>query len=451
MIAILGGGESGTGAALLAKALGQPCFVSDFGLLSSQARQLLQEAGIPFEEGGHTIERVLQASVVVKSPGIPPKAPVVQAALQAGLPVIDELEFAYPHMQGKAICITGSNGKTTTTLLTYHLLRQAGISVGLGGNVGQSLAGQLAKGIQPDWWVLESSSFQIDGWQSLRPRIAMYLNLSQDHMDRYGTMEAYAQAKMRIAANQTEDDLLIYLTDAGWVERMVAEHEPKARLAPFNTRFADGLAAWVNADYLHAELNGKTASVPLQQLPLKGVHNQQNMLAATLAALEVGIEPSAIADGLHSFVNAPHRLEPVGTVGGVAFINDSKATNPDSVRYALEAMAQPVIWVAGGKDKGNDYALLEDLVRSHVKALVCLTKYPEPLLAAFSEIIPNIQVTESVDEAVVLAHKLSQPGDVVLLSPACASFDLFQNYEDRGNQFREAVAAFAASHRLGQP
>lgn len=443
MIVILGGGESGTGAALLAKAQGLPCFVSDFGQLEPEARRKLTEAGIPFEEGGHDLERVARARKVVKSPGIPPKAPAVQAALQAGIPVIDELEFAYPYMRGKAICITGSNGKTTTTLLTYHLLLEAGVSVGLAGNVGKSLAGQLAEGVQPDWWVIETSSFQLDGWVDFRPAVSMLLNITPDHLDRYGSMQAYAASKISITKNQTPEDVFIYMTDGDWVERMVAETDPAPSRLPFNLNHTDGLAAWHNAETLHFHALGKEMALPLAGLPLKGLHNQLNMMAAGLAGLATGLVPEDLLPGFRSFINAPHRLEKVATLHGVEYVNDSKATNPDSVRYALEAVDHPVIWIAGGKDKGNDYSLLEDLVRSRVKALICLTKYPEPLLNAFSDIIPNIQVTESVTEAVQLAQRMASPGEVVLLSPACASFDLFKNYEDRGEQFRNAVLALA--------
>jgi len=443
MIVILGGGESGIGAALLAKAKGLPCIVSDNGTLDTASKAALIGADIPFEEGGHTMATVLAATLVIKSPGIPPKVPAVLAALEAGIPVIDELEFAFAYVQGRTICITGSNGKTTTTLLIYHILAEAGFSVGLGGNIGKSLAGQLAAGLQPDWWVLETSSFQLDGWRTFRPDIALVLNITPDHLDRYGSMEPYADSKLSISRHQKSTDTLIYFKDGGWIERKLNERTPPSRLLAFTLPYSQDQAAWATTEALHFLVGADHTIINLAHLPLKGLHNQLNMLAAGLALLSAGVSSVALEWGLHSFINAPHRLELVAVINQVSFINDSKATNPDSVRYALEAMQNPVVWIAGGKDKGNDYTPLEELVRNRVKALICLTKYPEPLLAAFQTIVPNIQVTESMADAIQIACKLAAPGYTVLLSPACASFDLFKNYEDRGDQFRTEVQALA--------
>lgn len=436
---ILGAGESGLGAALLALSQGHKVFVSDAGNIAQDRKRLLTDHGIPFEEKAHSWEQLSDADTVVKSPGIPFSLPLIANLVTKGIPVIDELEFSATYSRGKVIAITGTNGKTTTTLLTYHLLKSAGLDVGLAGNVGKSWAGQLVAG-DHDWWVIEVSSFQIEGFKTLKPKIAVLLNITPDHLDRYGYEIAnYAAAKFKLLDNMDESDHLIYFSE----QEIIREHVDKT-----SRRFNQYPVAWSNAlsptlfaedNALHIEWAGKTIYIQDSETTLRGEHNKINSLCAIQAALLAGVTEPQIRDALKSFVNAAHRMEDVGTVSGIRFINDSKGTNVDATKYALEAYKEPLIWIAGGVDKGNDYQVLFPLVENHVKHLICLGKDNEKLKAAFKGIIPSISETVSLKEAVEIALDRGDPGDVTLLSPACASFDLFKNYEDRGDQFRIEV------------
>lgn len=427
-MAILGGGESGTGAALLAQAKGHEVFVSDMGTLQDQYRQELRAHGIPFEEGHHTWEKILASDEVVKSPGIPDKAPLVKALRENRIPVISEIEFASRYSNTFTIGITGSNGKTTTTRLTWHLLQTAGLKAGLGGNVGYSFA-RLVLEKQWDYFVLELSSFQLDGVQAFRPNIAMLLNITPDHLDRYDyQMENYVASKFRIAMNQNADDIFIYNADDSNLGAYLQNHPFKAHHAAISGKMMQG----------HNILSGGD-SFDLGRTSLKGRHNFMNALFAVRAAQALGISAEVIQRGLESFVNVPHRMERVGELDGVQYINDSKATNVDAVFYALDAMTAPVVWIVGGQDKGNDYEPLRPLVRQKVKAIVCLGADNSKIVAAFGHDVQHLVETNDAAEAVRAADKLASSGDVVLLSPACASFDLFRNYEDRGDQFRKAV------------
>lgn len=427
-LTILGGGESGVGAALLGQQQGYAVWVSDAGMIHRVHRQSLDSAGIPYEEGGHTDVRVTSADLVVKSPGIPDEAPVVVTAKEAGVPVISEIEFGRRYYSGRIIGITGSNGKTTTTMLTGHLLRAAGIDALVGGNVGKSFSRIVAEGRQPEWLVLELSSFQLDNIQEFRPDIAMLLNITADHLDRYGyDIERYAAAKFRITINQLETDWLLYHENSEVVTRNLARYPGHAR--KLQLRMPDKVA----------EVELSTGwSFSLAQTTLSGRHNALNALFALEAARLAGANnPLALQQGLKSFLAPVHRLESVAEApGGIEFINDSKATNVDAVKYALDAMERPVIWIAGGTDKGNDYSELVLLVQEKVKILIALGVDNQALIESFH--VPVVEVA-SAKEAVRVAYANASAGDVVLLSPACASFDRFANYEDRGNQFKEAV------------
>ncbi len=427
-IAILGAGESGTGAALLAQAKGHEVFVSDLGTLQEHYRKELDAHGIPYEEGHHTWERILNAGEVIKSPGIPDKAPLVKALRENGIPVISEIEFAARYSDTYTIGITGSNGKTTTTRLTWHLLQTAGLNAGLGGNVGYSFA-RLVLEDKWDYYVLELSSFQLDGVLSFRPGIAMLLNITPDHLDRYDyKMENYVASKFRIAMNQHPEDLFIFNADDPNIGAFLAQHT-------FRTQHAGISENAVQQERLH--MGGMTFD--MSQSPLKGRHNFMNALFAVRAAQALGISQEAIQRGLNTFVNVPHRMERVGEINGAMYINDSKATNVDAVFYALDAMTTPVVWIVGGQDKGNDYEPLRPLVRQKVKAIICLGADNAKIVDYFGGDVAHIVETRNAEDAVRAAMQVAQYGDTVLLSPACASFDLFRNYEDRGDQFREAV------------
>ncbi|MAT53971.1 MAG: UDP-N-acetylmuramoyl-L-alanine--D-glutamate ligase [Saprospirales bacterium] len=438
-IGILGAGESGVGAALLAQKQGFGVFVSDMGKVKEPFRQELENHGIEFEEGAHSWERFAGVKTVVKSPGIPDTAPFVVRLRENGVEVISEIEFASRFTNATIIGITGSNGKTTTTRLTWHLLKTAGLNAAMGGNVGTSFARNLATGAPADIHVLELSSFQLDGIKSFRPRVAILLNISPDHLDRYDhRMENYVASKFRIAMNQRPEDLFILDADDPYIREWLEENAfPSAngpRLLKVSLR-----------NYDKQVLRVGESIFDMQQSPLKGPHNHFNATCAILAAKEMGVSDEAIQQGLNSFVNAPHRLEWVAEVNGVAFIDDSKATNVDAVQRALESMDRPVIWIAGGTDKGNDYSALMPLVRQKVKALVCLGIDNEKLKASFGKLIP-VDEARSAEEAVRKAAALATEGDVVLLSPACASFDLFKNYADRGDQFKAAVKTITAGN-----
>lgn len=427
-IAILGAGESGVGAAILAKQKGHKVFVSDKGLIKDVYKAELAQYGIPFEEGNHDHERILAMDLIIKSPGIPDKAPLLQEIIGKGLPVISEIEFAARYTRSFTIGITGSNGKTTTTNLVYHLLATAGMDVAMGGNVGKSFARIVAERDYP-FYVLELSSFQLEGIREYRPDIAMMLNITPDHLDRYDyQLEKYAAAKFNIVKAQQAEDTFLYNADDPNVGGQLEHYPTQAKAVPISFQMTEGT---------RLKVGGYTFD--MSTTPLMGRHNYMNALFAVQVALQVGIAPERIQEGLNTFVNAPHRLEKVATVEGVEYINDSKATNVDSVYYALEAMSRPTVWIVGGQDKGNDYEPLLEFVKAKVKAVVCMGLDNRKIVQCFSGIVENIVETGSAVEAVTTAARLASPGDTVLLSPACASFDLFKNYEDRGNQFKAAV------------
>ncbi|WP_210465475.1 UDP-N-acetylmuramoyl-L-alanine--D-glutamate ligase [Rufibacter roseolus] len=444
-IAILGAGESGVGAALLAQAKGFDVFVSDRGSISEKYRQQLAQAQISFEEGTHSLEQIYAATEIIKSPGIPDTAPVIQGAVERNIPVISEIEFAGRYASGKFICITGTNGKTTTTLLTYHLLKSAGLKVALAGNVGESLAGKVLEGGY-DYYVVELSSFQLDNMYSFKAQISILLNITPDHLDRYGyKMENYAAAKFRIAQNMTSADFFLFNQDDAEIQKYMASHEVPGTQVPFGLKASEGLAIQFQGQEISASFSQIIAKVDTSKSPLIGQHNQYNTMAAVGAALLVGIEPTQIEEALGTFQNAEHRLQPVGEIEGVRFINDSKATNVEAVWYALDGIQQPIVWVVGGTDKGNDYTPLLPLVQEKVKAIVCLGLDNSKILAAFSQTGLKMVETRDVNEAVQLAKDFAETGDVVLLSPACASFDLFNNYEHRGRAFAQAVATLKST------
>ncbi len=435
-IVILGAGESGLGAALLAQQKGHSVFVSDRGKIAPAAKEELAAHGIPFEEGQHNRERLLQADEAIKSPGIPDEVPLVQE-LRSRMPVIGEIEFASRYNEGgKIMGITGSNGKTTTTRLAHHLLRTAGFEAAMGGNVGKSFARCLYERQHP-YYVLEISSFQLDSILRFRPDIGMILNISPDHLDRYGyEMERYIRAKYRIAMNQGPEDAFLYKSDDPNILSLLPEHDIKARCLPLHSgmlqeeRFA---------------IEG--ATFKLQPTKLRGTHNHMNALFAVRAALLWGAEPSLLQRGLETFEPVAHRMEVLGKINGVEYINDSKATNVDAVYYALGAVQQPVVWIAGGQDKGNEYAALLPLVQEKVRAMVCLGIDNEKLKAAFAGQVEELREARSAEAAVAQAAAIAKAGETVLLSPACASFDLFKNYEQRGEQFKAAVEALKSGRK----
>ncbi|TAK33794.1 MAG: UDP-N-acetylmuramoyl-L-alanine--D-glutamate ligase [Saprospiraceae bacterium] len=427
-ISILGAGESGVGAALLARHLGFDVFVSDAGKIAERYLFELRDKGIPYEESKHTWTSIFDADEVVKSPGIPDNAPLLQELQRLGKTVISEIEFASRFTTAVLIGITGSNGKTTTSLLTYHLLKTAGFPVALGGNVGFSFARNIIEN-KSGYHVLELSSFQLDGIASFRPHVAILLNITPDHLDRYEyKMENYVRSKFRIAMNQTNEDVLILNADDLEIQNYRKNNPLAARLIKVPAHFENTPSLTVS-----------DAVFDMANCVLKGPHNKFNATCAIHAAKAVGVKNEMIQLGLNTFVNAPHRLEKVATVNEVEYINDSKATNVDSVFYALQAMEKPVVWIAGGTDKGNDYSPIMSLVGQKVKALICLGVDNGKLLKTFSPFLKIIEETKSAKEAVEQASIFAEKGDVVLLSPACASFDLFKNYEDRGDQFKAAV------------
>lgn len=438
-IVILGGGESGTGSAVLASVKGFEVFLSDFGKIPQNQKDRLDKWNISYEEGGHTMEKILNADEVIKSPGIPDTAPVIKAVKEAGINIISEIEFAGRYDRAKKICITGSNGKTTTTSLIYHLLKLAGLNVGLGGNIGQSYAYQVATA-DFDIYVLELSSFQLDNMYDFKADIAILTNITPDHLDRYDhKLENYARAKFRIVRNMEADDCFIFCSDDEITMKHLNEIVIRAKMLPFTQKDKVEEGAFVDNDKMVVRYEGKETSVFLKELSLEGKHNLYNSMAAAIAGRVMEIDDKTIRESLSTFQNVEHRLEKVLTVKGVLYINDSKATNVNSAWYALESMTRPVVWIAGGTDKGNDYSELYDLVRSKVKALICLGVDNEKLHKSFGGMIPVITDAHSAEEAVKKAYEIAQEGDVVLLSPCCASFDLFKNYEERGRLFKEAV------------
>ncbi|MEZ0540539.1 UDP-N-acetylmuramoyl-L-alanine--D-glutamate ligase [Fibrella arboris] len=440
-LVILGGGESGVGAALLGQAKGYDVFLSDRSPLKATYLETLNQAGIAFEEGQHTESLILNATEVVKSPGIPDTVPLVVELKAMGIPVISEIEFAARYTRAKLIGITGSNGKTTTTLLTYHLLKTAGFNVGLAGNIGDSFAKQVIDDTF-EYFVLELSSFQLDTMFDTRLDTAVLLNITPDHLDRYGyNFQNYVDSKFRVLQNLRSDDTFIYFQENKPTTQELAIRQPDVYALPISLETAVAPGGYAQDGRLTTRFRGRSFTIGTADLPLKGPHNALNMLAAILAAQSVNVPDEAIAQGLGTFVNASHRMEPAGIINGIRFVNDSKATNVDSVFYALSSMDTPTIWIAGGQDKGNDYSQLDSVVREHVKALICLGKDNKKLIDYFGDKLTLIRETQDVREAVQVALELGKPGDTALLSPACASFDLFKNYEDRGNQFKAAVQA----------
>ena len=438
-IVILGGGESGVGSAVLAKTKGFDVFLSDMGKISEEYVAMLEKWEIPFEQGRHTEELILNADEVIKSPGIPSTAPMVQKLEERGIGIISEIEFAGRYDQAKKICITGSNGKTTTTSLIYHLLCQAGLNVGLGGNIGKSYAYQVATE-KFDIYVLELSSFQLDNMYDFKADIAIITNITPDHLDRYGyKMENYVKAKFRITRNMSSDDCFIFCSDDEITVNHLNQIVMKAKMLPFTQKEKVEEGAYVDGDRMIVRFKNEEYDMYLQELALGGKHNVYNSMAAALAAKAMDIDNEVIRDGLASFQAVEHRLEKVLSIRDVLYINDSKATNVDAAWYALECQSRPVIWIAGGTDKGNDYSTLLPLVKEKVKALICMGIDNKKLHESFDEAVKWTYDVTSAEEAVKLADSLAVPGDVVLLSPCCASFDLFKNYEDRGRKFKEAV------------
>ena len=433
----MGGGESGCGAAILAKKLGFDVFLSDYGSIADKYKQMLDDKEIPWEEGGHTKELILNAGEVIKSPGIPNEAPIVVQIKNAGIPIISEIEFAGRYTKAKMVCITGSNGKTTTTSLIYHIFREAGLDVGLAGNIGNSLALQVAEGDR-DYYIVELSSFQLDNMYEFRANVAVLLNITPDHLDRYGyDMQNYVDAKLRILQNQQPDDAFVYWNDDPIIKRELPKYK-HGKLYPFAEKRHEESAA-----YTHEEKLVFTEPTPfnmeLEELSLTGKHNLYNSMAAGISANVAGIHKETIREALSTFTGVEHRLEKVRTVDGVEYINDSKATNVNSCWYALQSMKKKTVLILGGKDKGNDYSEIAELVKSKCCGLVFLGADNSKLLDFFKDYGLPIADTHSIEECVKRAHSMAKSGEAVLLSPCCASFDLFKSYEDRGHQFKNQV------------
>jgi len=438
-LVILGAGESGLGSAILAQKQGYDVFVSDMGIIKGKYKDVLVSRNIYWEEGHHSEEKILKAEIVVKSPGIPDHVPLIQKLKAHRIPVISEIEFAGRFNRAKTICITGSNGKTTTALLTHSILKHAGLNVGLAGNVGSSFARQVAEK-QYDIYVIEMSSFQLDGVYEFKADVAILLNITADHLDRYDyDMQKYIDSKFRIIQNQTERDFFIYCADDENIRNELSKKEIKPACIPFTLKEPALPGAGISEDKLIINFNQKQFSMSILDLSLQGKHNTYNSMAAGIAGMVFRIRNEQLRESLAAFQGVEHRLERFLKVHGIEFINDSKATNVNSTWYALESIQKPVVWIAGGIDKGNDYSMLRQLVKEKVKAIVCLGKDNSKLHAAFDSVLKDIVDTLSMEEAVKAAYYLARNGDSVLLSPACASFDLFENYEDRGRQFKEHV------------
>lgn len=439
-LVVLGGGESGVGTAILGKKKGYDVFVSDFGKIKENYKEVLTINGIAWEDEKHTEELILNADVVMKSPGIPEKAPIVKKLIEKGIPVISEIEFAIQFTDATTVGITGSNGKTTTTLLTYHLLKQGGLNVGLAGNIGKSFAWQVAEN-KHDIYVLELSSFQLDGIINYKPHIAIITNISPDHLDRYNyDYNLYIDSKFRITKNQTEADYLIYDNEDEAIQNWLKNNTIKANKVPFSlVTKPENEGGFLEENNMNTTIKNDTFTMPINELALEGKHNIKNAMAATAVAQLLNIRKQTIRESLTNFQGAEHRLEKVLKIQGVQYINDSKATNVNSVFYALDSMTTPTVWIVGGVDKGNDYDELMPLVREKVKAIVCLGVDNTKISNAFNNVVDVMVETTSMSEAVQIAQRLAEKGDSVLLSPACASFDLFENYEDRGKQFKQAI------------
>lgn len=441
-LVVLGAGESGTGAAILAKDKGLDVFLSDSGTIAPRYRRQLEEEGIAFEEGGHTPGLILNADEVVKSPGIPLDAPVILAVRAKNIPVISEIEFAGRYTDSRMVCITGSNGKTTTTLLIHHILTGAGIDAGLAGNVGHSLAYQVARDPHKVY-VVELSSFQLDNMYDFKANIAVLLNITPDHLDRYDhVMQNYVNAKFRILRNMTPQDCFIFWQDDPIITEQLRHITTEARLVPFAEHREEGSAAYIDAENnLIFNTTGTSMSMPRADLALSGLHNVFDSMAAGLSACLMDVRKDDLRRALEDFEGVEHRLEYVATVDGVRWVNDSKATNVNSCYYALEAMTTPTVLILGGKDKGNDYSEIEPLVREKVHAIVAMGLHNEKIMDFFAGKVKNLVSTDNLDDAIAECRRLARPGDTVLLSPCCASFDLFKSYEDRGRKFKEAVRA----------
>ncbi|SDQ29944.1 UDP-N-acetylmuramoyl-L-alanine--D-glutamate ligase [Flagellimonas zhangzhouensis] len=438
-LVILGGGESGVGTAILGKQKGFEVFVSDKGEIKEKYQKVLEHFEIEWESGEHTEAKILNADVVMKSPGIPDKVALVKALVEKGIPVISEIEFASKFTDVTIIGITGSNGKTTTTMLTHHLLKDGGLNVGMAGNIGDSYAKMVAEQ-DFDHYVLEISSFQLDGIVDFKPHIAILTNITPDHLDRYEyKFENYIASKFRIAMNQDENDYLIYDADDEVIVEWLKEHPVQSKLIPFSVQKKLEEGAWMEDNTIKIKLENKTLEMSRDILALEGQHNVKNTMAASMAAHLVRVRKETIRQSIQSFQGAAHRLEKVLKINHVEYINDSKATNVNATFYALDGIKKPIVWIVGGVDKGNDYSELMPLVREKVKAIICLGVDNSKLIEAFGNVVEPMVETYSMEEAVKVAYKVAERGDTVLLSPACASFDLFNNYEDRGDQFKTAV------------
>ena len=438
-LVILGGGESGVGTAILGKQQGYDVFVSDYGKIKDNYKEVLKHYDIKWEDQTHTQNLILNADVVMKSPGIAEKTPIVKMLLDNGIPVISEIEFAIQFTNAKTIGITGSNGKTTTTMLTYHLLKQGGLNVGLGGNIGKSFARQVAEE-KYDYYVLELSSFQLDGSIKYKPDIAIITNISPDHLDRYQyKYENYIASKFRITMNQTQSDYLIYDADDEAISEWFKKNKTKAQLIPFSLTKTFENGAFIKNDTMEVNINHEEFEIKTGEVSLEGKHNMKNAMAATSVAQILKIRKETIRESLSNFQGVEHRLEKVLKIQNVQYINDSKATNVNAAFFALDSMTAPTVWIVGGVDKGNDYNDLMSLVREKVKAIICLGVDNKKIVDAFGNVVDIMVEVDNMSDAVITAKHIAEKGDAVLLSPACASFDLFQNYEDRGNQFKVAV------------
>jgi len=438
-LVVLGGGESGIGTAILGKKKGYDVFVSDFGKIKNNYKEVLALNKLDWEEEQHTEELILNADVVMKSPGIPDKSPIVVKLKEKGIPVISEIEFASPFNDVETIGITGSNGKTTTTMLIHHILKQGGLNMGLAGNIGKSFAWQVAEN-KSEGYVLELSSFQLDGITKYRPHIAVITNISPDHLDRYNyDFELYVEAKFRITMNQTKDDYLVYDADDEVITGWLKKNKVKAQLIPFSLSGKNKDGVYVKHDTVISNIKKGEFTMPINELSLEGKHNVKNAMASISVAQLKNIRKKTIMESLSNFQGVEHRLEKVLKIQNVEYVNDSKATNTNSTYYALDSMSTPTVWIVGGVDKGNDYNELMQLVREKVKAIVCLGVDNHKIMDAFSNVVDVMVETTSMVEAVKIAQKMAEKGDTVLLSPACASFDLFESYEDRGKQFKAAV------------
>ncbi|THF51206.1 UDP-N-acetylmuramoyl-L-alanine--D-glutamate ligase [Flavobacterium supellecticarium] len=438
-LVVLGGGESGVGTAILGKKKGYEVFLSDFGKIKNNYKEVLILNQIPWEEETHTEDLILNADVVMKSPGIPDKSPIVKKLKEKNIPIISEIEFANKFTNVVTVGITGSNGKTTTTMLTHHLLKQGGLNVGLAGNIGKSYAWQIAEN-KFEAYVLELSSFQLDGVIDYKPHIAVITNISPDHLDRYNyDYSQYIEAKFRITKNQTEDDYLIYDADDEAITDWLSKNKIRAKKVPFSLTKTLEEGAYIKDDTIYTNINNETFIMPINELSLEGKHNVKNAMAATTVAQLMRIRKATIRESLSDFQGVEHRLEKVLKIQNVQYVNDSKATNVNATFFALDSMTTPTVWIVGGVDKGNDYAELMPLVREKVKAIVCLGVDNSKIIEAFGNVVDVMVETTSMTEAVKIAQKMAEKGDTVLLSPACASFDLFESYEDRGKQFKNAV------------